>query len=80
VASSADWPGNGAVAGVDFWIFGTPAPNAIPRSKNHFVCHLSFLGRPENPGGIVNELFQKYSNSRLIGKVPKLAAAAAPGK
>jgi hypothetical protein len=56
-----------------FWIIGTPSRNTIRCSKNHFFWHPSFLGRPEKPGGIVNEAFQKCSNSRLMGKVPKIA-------
>jgi hypothetical protein len=32
---------------------------------------------PENPGGFARLVFQKCSNSRLMGKVPKFHIAAA---
>jgi hypothetical protein len=60
-----------------FWIFGTPARNTIRCSKNHFFCHPSFLNGPGKPGGIVTEVFQKSSNSRLMGKVPKFHRSSA---
>jgi len=59
-----------------FWIFGTPSRNTIPCSKNHVHCHTSFLDRPAIQGDFACGVFQKCSNSRLMGKVPKFALAA----
>jgi hypothetical protein len=55
----------------EIWIFGTPRENTIQCSKNHFYWHISFLGEPGKRGGFGNRPFQKCSNSRLMGKVPK---------
>src|SRR3972149_1765477 len=49
-----------------FWIFGAPPRNTMHRSKNHFFCHTSFLGKPRKPGDFDNRPFQIGSNSRLM--------------
>ena len=57
-----------------FWIFGTRPRNAIHRSKNHFLCHTSFLGMPGKPGGFARAVFQIGSNLRHRGHVPKIGS------
>jgi hypothetical protein len=58
--------------GWEFWIIGTRSRNTIRCSKIHVHCHFSFCGRPEKPVGSADGMFQKSSNSRLMGKVPKI--------
>jgi hypothetical protein len=50
----------------DYWNVGTLSPNSIPRSKNHFHCHISSLGTPVKRDGLADTVFQKELNSRCI--------------
>ena len=65
---------------LDFWTIGTPSRNTIRCSKNHLHCHTSFLATVGKRGEFANRLLHKYSNSRLMGKVPQRQGAGSRGQ
>jgi hypothetical protein len=62
-------PAARALAFLDYW--NTFAKHDSAFQKSLLLSHL-VSGRPGKPGGFANDVFQKWSNSRLMGKVPKI--------